>query len=274
MQIKASGRAAFIIAAGLLTLYTAPALACNTTNCGRIVLAQSADPQTEAAAAPEPAATSDKPSRTRSHHAKKSPDRRRRRRDPQPSRRKRTVRTKCPVRTSLPIRPTGPTAGHPPVAPSVANANAQMAGPATTADEFAKSPSEKTGSTTATPSMTPANTQAAVTTESTATDQAQPIDDDSQVIASDPVERARSRRGNRSEAGIEDSPPGIANHARGKHRFGRRLEPDFADWQDLHRFRRPAHPGLCRTHVHRLTASATAFRSRPDKGRLSAILHR
>ncbi len=185
MQIKANGRAAFIIAAGLLTLYTAPALACDTTNCGRIVLAQNADPQTEAAAAPEPAATSDKPSRTRSHHAKKSP-------------RSQKATEKSAAKSSeknSPDKVSGADksadqanrsdSGTSAVAPSVANANAQMAGPATTADEFAKSPSEKTGSTTATPSMTPANTQAAVTTESTATDQAQPIDDDSQVIASD-----------------------------------------------------------------------------------------
>ncbi|WP_315833990.1 hypothetical protein [Bradyrhizobium prioriisuperbiae] len=81
MQTKANGRSAFIvITAGLLALTTMPARACNTSDCGRILLAQNADPQgqqeqqvqPDAAAAPEPAVETSKASKKKSRHTKAS----------------------------------------------------------------------------------------------------------------------------------------------------------------------------------------------------------
>lgn len=76
MQNKANGRSAFIIVAvGLLALTTMPARACDTSDCGRIVLAQNAEPQeqqaqTDAAAAPEPTAETSKASKKKTRHTK------------------------------------------------------------------------------------------------------------------------------------------------------------------------------------------------------------
>lgn len=81
MQNKAKGRSAFIIiATGLLALTAIPARACDTSDCGRIVLAQNADPQgqqeqqaqTDAAAAPEPTAETSKAGKKKTRHTKTS----------------------------------------------------------------------------------------------------------------------------------------------------------------------------------------------------------
>ncbi len=188
MQFKANGRSAFIIAVGLVALYAAPAQACDTSGCGRIVLAQNADPQaqTEAAAAPDPAATSDKPSRAKTQHAKKS-SRVQKPQDKSGAKSSGASKTNSDKMSGADTTAdqangtsdTAPSA----VAPWIANANAQMTGPATTAQELVKSLPEKT--TDGTPSPTRPNAHAAMTPEPAATDQAQAIDDDSQVVASD-----------------------------------------------------------------------------------------
>ena len=191
MQIKANGRAAFIIAAGLLTFYAAPALACDTTDCGRVVLAQNADPQaqTEAAAAPESAAASDKPSRTKSHHEKRSS--RSQKATEKSAAKSSDPDKKNPDKVSGADRSPADQAngksdnGTSTVAPSVANANAQMAGFATTAEQQVKSSAEKTNIIDGTPAMAAPTAEAATAAPAAAVDQMPAEDDDAQVVAPD-----------------------------------------------------------------------------------------
>lgn len=188
MQTKANGRAAFMIAAGLLTLYTVPALACDTFDCGRIVLAQNADPQAQpdTATTPEPAADSDKTSKTKSRHAKKSSR-------PDKSDRLATKSSGAGKKSPDKMFGADKTAGQTDrksdddkagVSPSIANANAQMIPPATTAEALVKSLPEKTTITDGATSMTAIAAQATAAAPATAVDQ-MPADDDSQVVESD-----------------------------------------------------------------------------------------
>lgn len=130
MQIKANGRWAIIVVAGLLALSAGPVnAACDKPNCGRIVGAQTADSKTQAGAATEAAAG--KTAKRNGQHARASS-------------RHKTEKLAAKSSTSAKTPPgsdktadqvaSQPDSGKAAVPAAVANANAQMIGPASPAD--------------------------------------------------------------------------------------------------------------------------------------------
>ncbi|MEW6643276.1 MAG: hypothetical protein AB1586_22410 [Pseudomonadota bacterium] len=182
MQIKANGRSAVIIAAGLLAMWVSPLWACDTSNCRGIVLAQA----NEAEAAPAATADTEQPaSRKKSRHSRHSS----RKTDKLAAKSSGTA--KAEPDGNIHGAETEPTGGAPDNAkradakdstkdstkdsvwPAVANANAQMVGPAAPPQALPGMPSASAGDT-----LTPSDQHAmAAPVAST--------DADNQVVAAD-----------------------------------------------------------------------------------------
>jgi len=144
MQIKANGRSAVFIAAGLLAIWASPVRACDTSNCGRIVLAQASEAEAAPATATAPAATADteQPApRKKSRHSRRSS----RKPDKLVAKANDAPKKEPDSQMSGAEKPAGPTSGAPDngtradgakdnskdgIWPSVANANAQLVGTA------------------------------------------------------------------------------------------------------------------------------------------------
>jgi hypothetical protein len=142
---RANGRSAIVIVAGLLAFYATPSKACEGANCGRIVLAQNDETQTETAPATQPSAT--KLAKHKSRHAQASSRRRTAELDS-----KTTAAKKKAAQTDEPsdAHQDNQDAGKLNVSPAVANANARMSPPTDTGDgvDTAVSASQQASATT------------------------------------------------------------------------------------------------------------------------------
>jgi len=190
MQIKANGRSAVIVAAGLLAIWASPVRACDTIDCRRIVLAQASEAEAAPAAAAAPAATADAEqpvTRKKSRHSQHSS----RKTDKPAAKTNGAPKREPDSKTSSAEKPAEPTSGAPDdgkradakdgvkdgVSPTVANAHAQMIGSAGSTETQNLSPF-------ATPATTAGDTLTAVDQGAMATP-ATGSNADSQIVASD-----------------------------------------------------------------------------------------
>ena len=176
MQIKANGRSAVIMTAGLLAIWVSPVHACDTTGCERIVLAQAS----EAEAAPAAADAEQPVTRSKTRHKRHSSRKTDKAKAGSASKKEAGLSGTEKPADAATSPESGKSANKDGVTPAVANANAQMmapAAPGTSAQSFSDKGPATAGS--AATDAPPAGDQAAMAPPTTTADA------DNQVVAPD-----------------------------------------------------------------------------------------